>query len=57
MYLIERPIFRDMLPRLQHFMMYQYHRLEKVSVSFLTVFFYYYHLENLPKMEVSKPFF
>ena len=39
MYLIERPILGDMLPQLQHFEMYQYHRLEKVSVSFLTVFF------------------
>ena len=38
MYLIERPILGDMLPQLQHFKMYQYHRLEKVSVSFLTVF-------------------
>ena len=57
MYLIERPILGDMLPQLQHFEMYQYYRLEKVSASVLTVFFYYYYLENLPKMEVSKPFF
>ena len=56
MYLIERPILGDMPPQLKHFEMYQYYRLEKVSVSVLTVFFYY-HLENLPKMELSKPFF
>ena len=55
MYLIERPILGDMPPQLQHFEIYQYYRLEKVSVSVLTVFFYY--LENLPKMELSKPFF
>ena len=37
MYLIKRPIL-DILPQLQHFEMYQYYRLEKVSVSVLTVF-------------------
>ena len=39
MYLIERPILEDMLPQFQHFEIYQYYRLEKVSASVLTVFF------------------
>ena len=39
MYLIERPILGDMPPQLKHFEMYQYYRLEKASVSVLTVFF------------------
>ena len=57
MYLIERPILGDMLPQLQHFEMYQYHRLEKVSVSFLTVFFIIIILRIFQKWKCQSHFF
>ena len=57
MYLIERPILGDMPPQLKHFEMYQYYRLEKVSVNVLTVFFFIIILRIFQKWNCLSHFF